>query len=162
MNWEEKVNDLRLRRDLLGLNNNQISLLTGVDRSSLGRFFNADNEPRLGLYLLISNFLSSYKDANDIEVKDAVIEKKSNPSDIDFSKALMVSKEKFGEEESNVIGIGKLATVVSPKKEVDMDSLRAIGSGIKPFKCGCWIDEKNQLRRPKGSNCSLYKSEHKK
>jgi hypothetical protein len=44
----------------------------------------------------------------------------------------------------------------------DMDSLRAIGSGIKPFKCGCWIDEKKQLRRPKGSNCNLFKSEHKR
>jgi hypothetical protein len=31
----------------------------------------------------------------------------------------------------------------------------------KKFKCGCWINEKNTLVKPKGSKCSLYKSEHK-
>lgn len=57
-------------------------------------------------------------------------------------------------------------TVVKKKSDpldnkIDMDSLKAIANGIKPFKCGCWIDEKNQLRRSKGSSCNLYKSEHK-
>ena len=58
-------------------------------------------------------------------------EKKSNPADYISDEAgqfpLNVPAEKFGEVESEIIGVGKLTTV--SKKNVDMDALRKIASG---------------------------------
>jgi hypothetical protein len=84
----------------------------------------------------------------DATIESVVVEKKSNPADIVVKEVFKKPQATFG-------------FIHPPKKDVDIDSLKAIASGIKPFKCGCWIDEKNQLRRPKGSDCNLFKSKHK-
>jgi hypothetical protein len=59
------------------------------------------------------------------------VEKKSNPTDYISDEAgqfsLKVPVEKFGDTESEIIGVGKLTTV--SKKNVDMDALRKIASG---------------------------------
>lgn len=53
-------------------------------------------------------------------------EKKSNPAD----DVLKVPVEKFGEKETEVVGVSKLATTMdNSAKKVDMDALRKIASG---------------------------------
>lgn len=103
-------------------------------------------------YLLLNDYATL--SSSQIEVKDAVVEKPA-------VGVLGVPKEKFGQEKNDDVGVSKLSTTQITKKDVDMDSLKAIGNGLKRFKCGCWIDEKQQLRRLKGSLCNLFKSEHK-
>lgn len=58
--------------------------------------------------------------------------------------------DKVVEKKSNVPTMQN-PTPPPPKKETTK----------KKFKCGCWINDKNTLVKPKGSNCNLYKSEHK-
>lgn len=123
MNWEDKVNDLRVKRDKLGLNNNQISLLTGLDRSSLGRFFNGDNEPRLGLYLIVKDFLNNYKDAEKVEVVDVIIEK---------------PKESFKVKKDYVVGV----IDVDAEKKAKIAMLKEIASGNVPKVSDSFIIDK--------------------
>ena len=128
--------------------------ITGIDLVNFkkvseiltGKQFNLRSDRGFGKYSddvnrLVSSLDNWIDSVNGIEVVDAVIEK----------PVIEKPQNTFTEAPKKEV----------KKKEVDMDSLRAIGFGIKPFKCGCWIDEKNQLRRPKGSNCNLFKSEHK-
>ena len=64
-------------------------------------------------------------------------------------------------------GIEQVDKISSEKSKntIMIDALKEVGNGNlkidKVAKCGCWLDEKNQLRRPKDSSCNLYKSEHK-
>ena len=56
-NWKKEIkrlDDIRLK---LGLNFNQIEVLTGINRGKVGRFFNMTNEPSLGFYLTIKKTL---------------------------------------------------------------------------------------------------------
>jgi hypothetical protein len=58
-NWKKEIkrlDDIRLK---LGLNFNQIEVLTGINRGKVGRFFNMVNEPSLGFYLDVRSCLEN-------------------------------------------------------------------------------------------------------
>jgi hypothetical protein len=65
--WKKEIkrlDDIRLK---LGLNFNQIEVLTGINRGKVGRFFNMVNEPSLGFYLDVKNALE-----HQIDVKKTI------------------------------------------------------------------------------------------
>jgi hypothetical protein len=78
--WKKEIkrlNDIRLK---LGLNFNQIEVLTGINRGKIGRFFNMINEPSLGFYLDVKMCLENEIKVNTKEKKEvpAKVEKTSS------------------------------------------------------------------------------------
>lgn len=75
-NWKKEIKRLDVIRLKLGLNFNQIEVLTGINRGKIGRFFNMVNEPSLGFYLDVKSCLEN-------EIKVDVNHKKRGVSIID-------------------------------------------------------------------------------
>ena len=68
--WKKEIkrlDDIRLK---LGLNFNQIEVLTGINRGKVGRFFNMVNEPSLGFYLDVKMCLESEIKVNTKDKKE--------------------------------------------------------------------------------------------
>lgn len=77
-NWKKEIKRLDDMRLKLGLNFNQIEVLTGINRGKVGRFFNMINEPSLGFYLEVKTALEN-------QIKVVVKESKSAPKDKDLA-----------------------------------------------------------------------------
>lgn len=60
-NWESEIDKLESKRIDLGLNYNEIEKHLGIHRSMLQRFFNKNNEPKIGFYFKVRDFLESFK-----------------------------------------------------------------------------------------------------
>lgn len=71
-NWKVEIKRLDAIREKLGLNFNQIQKLTGIDRAQVGGFFNMKNQPKMGFYLSIKDFLEKEIEVNPKEKKEVV------------------------------------------------------------------------------------------
>lgn len=69
-NWKVEIKRLDTIREKLGLNFNQIQKLTGIDRAQVGGFFNMKNQPKMGFYLSIKDFLEKEIEVNQKEKKE--------------------------------------------------------------------------------------------
>lgn len=69
-NWKVEIKRLDTIREKLGLNFNQIQKLTGIDRAQVGGFFNMKNQPAMGFYLSIKDFLEKEIEVNQKEKKE--------------------------------------------------------------------------------------------
>jgi hypothetical protein len=77
--WKKEIkrlNDIRLK---LGLNFNQIEVLTGINRGKIGRFFNMVNEPSLGFYLDVKMCLENEIQVNTRQKNESVPKMRNPP-----------------------------------------------------------------------------------
>jgi len=139
--WKIEVKRLDEIRLKLGLSYYQIEKSTGINRSKIGRFFNCDNEPGLGFYIEVKDFLESQVEVN----------KKEEVSEI-----------------RNVLKTAR-STIrkIVPKVEF-IDDIEQVKTPIPKYKedyqfqndCECKLDDKGLLRRGK-IKCTKRKEEHK-
>lgn len=93
-NWKKEIKRLDAIRLKLGLNNNQIAVLTGIGRGNIGNFFSMSHEPKLGFYLKVKSVLENEIEVNKkpkkevhrdggVSVSEAIKEKAEPTNDCD-------------------------------------------------------------------------------